>query len=324
MAKEEKKTKAPEKKKTTGKKQPEKTKKVRAPENALPQNIMPMGERVLENKNIYIYQPVYKLIHKFTKNKTTDESGGMLLGKVVEDMGKTNIIITGFVEAKYCEATPTTLKFTHETWEYVHGEIDKKHPGKKIVGWIHTHPDFGIFLSEYDTFIHENFFGDENQIAYVIDPIQHEEGFYFWIDGKLERCKGFYVFDKTGVEISVAGSKDAPVEKAEEKKGFNFKDLLIAVMAIAVVFLIFSNISTNNRVKELEQKQEELIQQQDVLVESTNLVLGNLVQMIEDNGVEIDGLTEILTEAGLIEEPTEPSVPDTTTDATEGSVPVNE
>ena len=122
------------------------------PENMLPQNILPMGERVEENKNIYISQAVYKEIHKFTKNKTTNESGGMLVGTVIEEFGKTNIVISGFVEAKFCEATPTTLKFTHETWEFVHKEIEKKHKGKKIVGWIHTHPDFGIFLSEYDKF----------------------------------------------------------------------------------------------------------------------------------------------------------------------------
>ena len=165
-------------------------------ENMLPQNILPIGDRVEENKNIYILQSVYKEIHKFTQNKTTNESGGMLVGTVLEEFGKTNIIVSGFVEAKYCEATPTTLKFTHETWEYVHKEIEKKHPEKKIVGWIHTHPNFGIFLSEYDKFIQNNYFNEENQIAYVIDPIQNIEGFYFWINGNIEKCKGVYVFDK--------------------------------------------------------------------------------------------------------------------------------
>ena len=117
-------------------------------EKVLPQNILAVGERVEENKNVYILQKVYKEIHRFTQNKRTNESGGMLIGYVLEEFGKTNIIINGFIEAKYCEATPTTLKFTHETWDYVHEEMSKKYPkSAKIVGWIHTHPDFGIFLS---------------------------------------------------------------------------------------------------------------------------------------------------------------------------------
>ena len=78
-------------------------------ENRLPQNIISIGERVEEDKNIYISQPAYKTIHRFTQGKTTNESGGMLIGSIIEEFGKTNIVICGFVEAKYCEATPTTL-----------------------------------------------------------------------------------------------------------------------------------------------------------------------------------------------------------------------
>ena len=99
------------------------------PDNMLPQNIIAVGDHVEENKNIYISQSVYKEIHKFTKNKTTNESGGMLVGSVIDEFGKTNIVISGFVEAKFCEATPSTLKFTHETWEYVHKEINDKPTG---------------------------------------------------------------------------------------------------------------------------------------------------------------------------------------------------
>ena len=113
-----------------------KTTKTEIQENSLPQNILLMGEHVEEDKNIYILQSVYNTIHKFTQNKTTNESGGMLIGSVIEEFGKTNIVISGFVEAKYCEATPTTLTFTHRTWEYCHKEIDRKYSGKKIVGWI--------------------------------------------------------------------------------------------------------------------------------------------------------------------------------------------
>ena len=215
-------------------------------ENMLPQNILPIGDRVEENKNIYILQSVYKEIHKFTQNKTTNESGGMLVGTVLEEFGKTNIIISGFVEAKYCEATPTTLKFTHETWEYVHKEIEKKHPGKKIVGWIHTHPDFGIFLSEYDKFIHQNFFNEDYQVAYVVDPIQKIEGFYFWINEKIEKCKGFYIYDKTGAKITVGADKEEAAV-AKEYSIFSIRNVLIAVLAVAVMLLTFSNISTNQK-----------------------------------------------------------------------------
>ena len=263
-------------------------------ENMLPQNFLPIGDRVEENKNIYILQSVYKEIHKFTQNKTTNESGGMLVGTVLEEFGKTNIIVSGFVEAKYCEATPTTLKFTHETWEYVHKEIEKKHPGKKIVGWIHTHPDFGIFLSEYDKFIHQNFFNEDYQVAYVVDPIQKIEGFYFWINEKIEKCKGFYIYDKTGAKITVgADTEEAAV--AKESSIFSIRNVLIAVLTVAVILLTFSNISTNQKLSKLEE-------QQKTLAESANQSLSYMQQLIWSQADEIQKLKNALTEAGIVVE----------------------
>ena len=256
------------------------------PDNILPQNILPMGDRVEENKNIYISQQVYKEIHKFTQNKTTNESGGMLIGCVIDEFGKTNIVISGFVEAKYAEGTPTTLKFTHETWDYVHKEIEKKHSGKKIVGWIHTHPDFGIFLSEYDKFIQQNFFSEDYQIAYVVDPIQNIVGFYFWINRNIERCKGFYIYDKTGVKITVETEKEE-AESIPEKSLLSIKNIILALLSVAVVFLIFSQISTNNK---LEQLQE----QQKTIVSSANQSLAYMQQQLASQAIEIENLNKML------------------------------
>lgn len=270
-------------------------------ENMLPQNILAVGERVEENKNIYISQPVYKEIHRFTKNKTTNESGGMLVGTIIEEFGKTNVVITGFIEAKFSEATPTTLTFTHETWEYVHERIEKKHQGKKIVGWIHTHPDFGIFLSEYDKFIHQNFFNEEYQVAYVIDPIQNIEGFYFWLDEKIEKCKGFYIYDKTGTDITIDPKKETN-EELRTPSYFNIKNVLLVIMSVVVVFLTFSNISTNKKLEEIEGQQQNI-------VDSANQSLSALQLQIQTQNLEIQNLNEkvqklndILKEAGIIEE----------------------
>ena len=311
------------------------------PDNMLPQNILPVGERVEENKNIYISQQVYKEIHKFTQNKTTNESGGMLVGTVIEEFGKTNIVISGFVEAKYSEGTPTTLKFTHETWEYVHKEIEKKHSGKKIVGWIHTHPDFGIFLSEYDKFIHQNFFNEDYQIAYVVDPIQNIEGFYFWINGNIEKCKGFYIYNKTGVQITVETEKEEAVETSD-KPLFSVKNIVIALLSVAVVFLIFSQISTNNKLEQLQNQQE-------TIVASANQSLAYMQQQLASQALEIENLKEMLQDEEEVPpantddtvppttegedsdtssegENSETSTDDTTdgTESTDGSAPVDE
>ena len=251
----------------------------------LPQNIVAVGERVTEDKNIYISQNVYKKIRRFAANKTENESGGMLIGEVRQEFGKMHIIISGFIEAKYTDATPTTLKFTHETWEYCHKEMAERFPGKKIVGWIHTHPNFGIFLSEYDKFIHENFFSDEHDIAYVVDPIQNTEGFYFWINGALTKCPGFYIYDKTGKKITVEVDEDSKnVTPASVRSPFSTQNVIIAALCAVVIVMAFVIMSLSSRISAMETTFTEM-----TTVYNQNFSI--MTQQISQQQAQIDALT---------------------------------
>ena len=252
--------------------------------NILPQNVIKVGEQVLHDKNIYILQSVYKKIHDFTKDKLTVESGGMLMGYIVQANGKSNIIIDGFIEGKYSDGTPTTLKFTHETWDYVHKEADSNFPNDKIIGWIHTHPNFGIFLSNYDKFIHQNFFNDENQIAYVVDPIQHIEGFFFWINGQIEKCPGFYIYDEVGVEIELPEKITTPpvsnqVQAAVTASKFNLKGIYIAFGAFSLIGIICF-IVLSSKISELHESinilNEQLLTQNQSIVDEVQRVDQNI------------------------------------------------
>ncbi|MBQ4528351.1 MAG: Mov34/MPN/PAD-1 family protein [Clostridia bacterium] len=251
------------KKKTSKEKKPSVTKEM-LPD--LPQNILKVGERVLESKNIYIHQKVYAKIHKFAANKTENEHGGVLVGRVINEMNRDNIIIEGFIEAKYNAATPTTLTFTHDTWDYFHSELEKRFKGLKIVGWIHTHPNFGIFLSENDKFIQQNFFSDSNQVAYVVDPIQNDEGFYFWIDGNLERCPGFYIFDKVGSKIKQKPWEFDEISSDEDVQKKNGASIFVTALLaiITVINLIFLLIQTD-KISVLEKK----IDDYEIIIETT-------------------------------------------------------
>lgn len=233
-----------------------------AKEENLPQNILLMGEHTEANREIYIFQKTYKEIRRFTKNKTEIESGGILVGDTIEKFGKTSIIIRGFIEAKHSEGTPTTLKFTHETWDYVHTTIDKEYPEMKIVGWIHTHPSFGIFLSEYDKFIQSNFFNDKNQIAYVVDPIQKTEGFFFWKNEEIERCKGFYIFDDVDATIDIPQVEDdrRKEQTASLDPSSRAKDWPIWLLYASIAVLLLLDVILFGYCRGLKAQQEALKQ----------------------------------------------------------------
>jgi len=232
----------------------------------LPQNIRQVGDRVLGGINIYILQSVHQTIAKFAKAKTINESGGVLVGRVMDSLGKQNILITGFIEAKHSEATPTTLTFTHDSWTHIHREMDKKHRGRQIVGWIHTHPNFGIFLSEYDQFIHHNFFKELYQVAYVVDPIQRLEGFFCWSNGQVERCPGFYLYDEVGRKIIHEESQEGAAAKAEPGRGrgrlWPTLHLIITMALILQMFILFFYVSSlKSHAGKLQQDYDRLVTQ---------------------------------------------------------------
>ena len=71
--------------------------------------------------------------------------------------------------------------------------MDTRYADKRIVGWYHSHPDFGIFLSDRDCFIHEHFFSGAGQVAYVVDPVRDLEGVFSWQKGKPTPMSHFWV-----------------------------------------------------------------------------------------------------------------------------------
>ena len=256
----------------------------------LPQNILLVGNKDEIDKTIYIYQDTYKEIQDFTKDKTENESGGVLVGNIINEFGKTHIIIKGFIEAKFCEATPTTLKFTHETWEYINDIAEEQYENQIIIGWIHTHPNFGIFLSEYDKFIHENFFNEEFQTAYVVDPIQHIEGFYVWINGNITKCNGFYIFDETGKTIDVKNDdEETDITNDTVQKSSPASKIVMVVLGIAVIILALIVVNLNGKINNIQQQQNQAFQ----AFQQNDIALN---QGLNDLNGKIDALTEPISE----------------------------
>lgn len=172
-------------------------------ESVLPVNILAIGEIKCDDVRVYIKQNVYKKLEKLAASDVTKELGSVILGDYWHAEGNTHVIVSDYIEAKYTNASAVTLKFTHDTWEYIHKIHDKLYPDKRIIGWQHTHPSYGIFLSNYDMFIQENFFNLPFQIAYVIDPVQKLRGFFQWKAGRVEKLKGFYIYDDSKKEIHI-------------------------------------------------------------------------------------------------------------------------
>jgi proteasome lid subunit RPN8/RPN11 len=145
-------------------------------------------------------------IERHALSDTSVELGGILLGKECLDeiTGTPFVWITQSLEAKHYANTQASFTYTHDSWEEITRERDRQFPDLDIVGWYHTHPSFGIFLSHHDMFIHQHFFAQRLQVAYVVDPIQLSRGFFQWRDQAMAQVEGFYLTAQRDDRIALA------------------------------------------------------------------------------------------------------------------------
>jgi proteasome lid subunit RPN8/RPN11 len=126
---------------------------------------------------------VARRIRQHGRSSMKAEVCGVLIGR---EKGRTTII-TACIAGVNAAQGGAHVTFTQETWEHIYKVKDSEHPDDRIVGWYHSHPGFGVFLSDHDMFIQENFFASPQQIAWVYDPHSDEEGCFGWNNGKIEK-----------------------------------------------------------------------------------------------------------------------------------------
>jgi proteasome lid subunit RPN8/RPN11 len=121
------------------------------------------------------------------KSITSAEVCGVLVGNVFRDEHGPYLYVAGAIRGDRASGLSTQVTFTAETWSEIQSVMDRDHSDERIVGWYHTHPGFGIFLSGMDLFIQDHFFNLPWQVALVYDPIGGDEGMFFWKEGKADR-----------------------------------------------------------------------------------------------------------------------------------------
>lgn len=139
---------------------------------------------------------VVRRIRQHARSSLSAEICGVLIGH--DRPGR--IEVQASIAGANAEEAGAHVTFTQDTWEHIYQVKDKEYPNDRIVGWYHSHPGFGIFLSDHDTFIHKNFFASPGQVAWVFDPHSDEEGCFGWVEGKIERLSQVTVADRRGGE----------------------------------------------------------------------------------------------------------------------------
>lgn len=160
--------------------------------------VEPMGEIRADDVHVFLREETLREMVLYSRTSTSRELGGAMIGDFYRWRGVHWIEIAGYVKAQHYVNTSASFKFTVESWAQITREKETRFNDRQVVGWHHTHPRYGIFLSGYDRFIHDNFFNLPWQVALVVDPVNDTMGFFQWKHKQVVPCGFYYVHDAVG------------------------------------------------------------------------------------------------------------------------------
>lgn len=109
------------------------------------------------------------------------EIGGILLGRfTVSNSENYRITLEEFIPIDSVNPNLYTLEFCTDSLVKELGDAIDTHPELSVVGWFHTHPGHGLFLSVPDMTIQMGFFKEPYQVAMEIDSLSRnlDTGFF--------------------------------------------------------------------------------------------------------------------------------------------------
>lgn len=158
---------------------------------------------------VFFTEAVHKGIWRHASENLSVEICGVMVGTWAADADGPYASITEYIRCDGATQKFAEVTFTHDSWAQINREMDTKYKDLRIIGWYHSHPNFGIFLSDRDGFIQQHFFAGAGQIALVVDPVRKTEGIFVWRGGKTAPLACFWVGDRIRVGVDQATQSEA-------------------------------------------------------------------------------------------------------------------
>ena len=141
-------------------------------DEALPEASFPASRR--EDFRVYFDADAHDAIRRHVREDLSVEVGGVWVGQWRRDADGPFVLISRSIRCDSSDPRAAEMTFTHDAWAKIHREMDTLDPELRIVGWYHSHPGFGCFMSETDVRTQDGIFGGGTGFAIVIDPVRME------------------------------------------------------------------------------------------------------------------------------------------------------
>jgi proteasome lid subunit RPN8/RPN11 len=135
---------------------------------------------------VYMMQEVYAEIWAHVSKTPDIESGGVLVGHPFRTFNDqtTFVIITAAIPQHSQDRSGGHFTVGPVQIAEARREMEQRYPGLIAVGWYHSHPGHGVFLSGQDMTIVSSIYDAPWHIALVIDPQRRKEGVFVGPEGR--------------------------------------------------------------------------------------------------------------------------------------------
>ncbi len=205
----------------------------------LMEEILPPDELIVDDDEIYIARlrdepfQVYFVDHVFKdvidhlRGNPHVETGGVLVGhpfRLIDDDRKKFVVISGAIRQDSDDRS--IGHFTVGTREIANAraELERNFPGLVVVGWYHSHPGHGIFLSGQDMTIVRSIYNAEWHIAMVVDSQQGRVGFFQGAEGK--RLSGYLRLSDKPIMIKAIAQYNQATEMLDGDEPIRAREFL--------------------------------------------------------------------------------------------------
>lgn len=159
----------------------------------IPNNIRQIGE-VGGTQKIYIEDYAYTYLCRISSENLTRGMGAILLGQANWKEGVAYLFIKSAVALPDLEVSEEHLEFTQDIWNHVYEKNKEYFPDQEVVGWFLSIPGCAMELHQVICQTHLDHFGGSDKILFVMEPLEKEEAFYRYEEGRMSRQTGFYVY----------------------------------------------------------------------------------------------------------------------------------
>lgn len=134
------------------------------------ENVLEFRPRKVKGATLFMPEVILEMMadHADTGYLDDKEVMGLMMGTVYrDDLGEYAVVAD--IITTILDSNEVGVRFNRDSFEGLFDGMDRSQ-GRMVVGWYHSHPGFGCYLSETDINTYMGVFGKDTGFAIVIDP----------------------------------------------------------------------------------------------------------------------------------------------------------